>query len=292
MNDSFQKRVLRITITLAEGTFASSGGNTIVLEGYRASAQISQAGGSSTGHAAVDIFGMLQQDMNQLTSLSFDNIDKQRKKQEIFHHKITIEADGVFCFLGNIVNAWGNYNAQPNVFLHIEAVTQFFDKVNPYPASSFQGEVDVATLFDGFAKAMNLTLENNGVNIKVENPYFAGTVMAQAASLAAQVNIDLWYQGYTMVIINKGESRSFPVPLISKDTGLVGYPSFDNSGVTFRCLFNPAIHFFSTVEIDSPVIRANGKWIVNTLRYTLESEKPGGAWFMDIRAMRGASYGG
>lgn len=293
MGDSFQTRVLTVTMTLAHGaTFASSGSNTIKLSGYRTEASITQAGGQATGYADVNIYGMLESDMNDLTSLSFDNLIKARKKEEIFQHTILIEADGVLCFMGNIIDCWGNYNAQPDVHLQVHAVTQYFDKINPYPPTSLSQPFDVSAVMGGFAKAMGLQLENNGVNIKKASSYYSGSVMDQAAHLATQANIDLWYQGYTMVIIPKGASRTFPIPFISKDTGLVSYPSFDNMGVTFRCLFNPAIHFLSTIELSSPVIRANGRWIVNSLRYTLESEKPGGAWFMDIRGGKAASYGG
>lgn len=288
---SFQTRQLKITLMLSNGiVFKSTGENFLTITGLRAIANIVQAGGVQTGSADISIFGMLESDMNQLTSLSFDLIGKTQ--EEIFRNTVTVEADGVFCFTGTIINCFGVYSMQPDVFLHIEAVTQYFDKINPYPPSCFPGQADVATMMTGLANAMNLQLENNGINIKTESVYFAGTAMRQAADIAEHNNFDLFYEGYTMVIVPRGGSRSMPVPLISRDTGLAGYPSFDNMGVSFRTLFNPMIHFLSTVEVSCPIIRANGNWIVNSLRYTLESEKPGGAWFMDVRAAKGASYGG
>ena len=285
---SFQERVLTVTLTLSNGiVFNSTNSNTLIIDNLRVVANISQSGLTTTGSADIAIFGMLESDMNQLTSLQFDTVGAN---PEVFRNTVTVAADGVVCYTGTIINCYGIYHNQPDVYLHISAATQFFDKINPAQATCYPGAVDVASIMADFAKQMNLQLENNGVNIQSEFVYYTGSLLTQAQKVAEHNNFDMFIEGFTMVIIPRGGTRSQPVALLSKDTGLVGYPSFDNAGVTFKCLFNPMIHFHSTVEIDSPIIRANGYWVVNSLRYTLESQKPGGAWFMDARAAKGPNY--
>ena len=283
-NDSYQVRKLKITIVLGSGNFAE-GGNTLIITDLRCIAQITQVGGKQKGEANISIFGLSQDKMNQLTSLQYDT--DSETQQSIVKHIITVEADGAICFYGTVLNSWGVYNQQPDVFLYIYAITQYHDQIAGYPSYSKKGSVKVADIFKMYADSMVLNLENNGVDIFCENPNFSGSVIDQAQQLATQCNIDVFYDGYTMVIIPKGHSRNFPIPLITKDTGMVSYPSFDNLGVNFRCLFNPMIHFLSTIQIDGPITRANGKWVVQGIRYILESEKPGGAWFMDIRGAQG-----
>jgi hypothetical protein len=56
-------------------------------------------------------------------------------------------------------------------------------------------------------------------------------------------------------------------------------------GVDARCLYSPAIRFGGVIRIaDSIMATCNGDWRVFGVTLNLESEVPGGNWFMDIRA--------
>ena len=77
--------------------------------------------------------------------------------------------------------------------------------------------------------------------------------------------------------------RKVIIPLISSASGLVGYPTFDGVGVNFQTLFNPAITFGGSVKLVTDVQQAAGEWVVTSVGHRLESEKPGGAWFSNVR---------
>lgn len=75
------------------------------------------------------------------------------------------------------------------------------------------------------------------------------------------------------------------VPLVSADTGMVGYPMFDGVYLTVRTLHNPAIIPGGSIRVESSRDRATGTWQVLSMAHRLESEKPGGAWFTTVRCM-------
>jgi hypothetical protein len=99
--------------------------------------------------------------------------------------------------------------------------------------------------------------------------------------------IDYYIGQRTVAICPKNTPRKSLIPLISKDTGLVGYPTFDGPGVNFVCLFNPAIAFLGQVKIESDIPQANGYWSVMGVFHRLEALIPGGVWQSRIRGVHG-----
>jgi hypothetical protein len=117
-----------------------------------------------------------------------------------------------------------------------------------------------------------------------------------------------YIDGTVLAIWNSGDKRQGFVPVFTKDTGLVGYPTFDNVGIAITVFYNPGVTFGGAVQIEmtnelSIRTKANiattptesgdtimTSWWVNGISIYLESEKPNGAWFMDINgsAIEGA----
>ena len=79
-----------------------------------------------------------------------------------------------------------------------------------------------------------------------------------------------------------GGARSGSIPLISPQTGMVGYPTMNNIGPVVKTLYNPGIKFGSTVKIESRVRPACGIWQVTQLEHALESEVESGEWFSHL----------
>jgi hypothetical protein len=69
------------------------------------------------------------------------------------------------------------------------------------------------------------------------------------------------------------------VPLISPATGLVGYPTYSDMGITIKTLFNPFIRLAQLVTVESSLAFANGSWGAYYVRHELESQTPNGKWF-------------
>lgn len=284
------KKRLRFVVTLGTGKFGSSNNDQIVLEGFRATAEIDKAGGVQLGTLRAKIFGVKQSDMNAVTSFTMQPPQGggylyQPNTVEVF----AIDGDAVtLVFSGNIVNAWGDYQGQPDVFLHIQAQSAFFNQLRPVAPLSIKGGIDVAIVMERIARDMGLTFENNNVSTILTDVYVANTLTEQAKELARAANFDLYIDDNVLAITNRYAPRKGVIPLLSAETGLIGYPTFDGIGVNFQTYYNPAITFGGAIQLKTDVYRASGEWTVASVNHRLESEKPGGAW---LSSVRGNVYG-
>lgn len=274
------KKELRFVITLGTGSFGSSTNNQITLEGFRASVNIDKGGGQMFGTLRAQVYGVSQSDMNSVTTLTY-HLEQQIKNQ------VQVYAiDGpqeTLVFSGWIVNAWGNYQSMPDVFLEIQANSATVGMLTPTAPRSFKGQIDVATVIGQIAASLGFAFENNGVNVQLSNVYLANTGMEQIRKLANAAGIWFVLDNTTLAIMPPNTPRGSLIPEISNNSGLIGFPTFDGVGVNFQTLFNPAITFLGRIQLVTSVTRAAGQWIVTGVAHRLESEKPGGAWFSTIR---------
>lgn len=274
------KKQLRFVVTLGTGKFGSSNNDQITMQGFRAIADIDKAGGMMMGTLRAKIFGVKQADMNSVTTL-------QWKAGLLIPNTVEVFAiDGAaetLVFAGNIVNAWADYQSMPDVYLHIQAQSAFFNALKAIPPRSFKGRVDVASVMAQIARDLGYIFENNGVATQLTDVYLPNTGMEQAKDLARAAGCDLYLDDKILAITPPNVPRKVIIPLISPASGLVGYPTFDGVGVNFQTLFNPAVTFGGSVKLETDVRQAAGEWVVTSVGHRLESEKPGGAWFSTIR---------
>lgn len=284
MPSSFSnKKNLRFVITLGTGTFGTSTENQITLEGFRSAVDVDKGGGAMFANLTAQIYGVRQSDMNSITTLQYQALTTIPNTVAVW------ALDGpqeTLIFEGNLINAWANYQSMPDVFLQLDAQAAFLNRLKPVPPSSYQGAVDVATIFQALAGTMGYTFENNGVSGKMlTNPYFPGTAIDQANAAAKAAGI--WWgidNSILWIASSNGQRQTAVIPEIGPESGLAGYPSFDGRGyITFRCVFNPAIKFLGQVKLVTSVQKAQGQWTVVGVAYKLEGEKPGGLWFCTVR---------
>ena len=274
------KKQLRFVITLGTGKFGSSNNDTITLQGFRATADIDKAGGMMMGTIRAKIYGVKQVDMNSITTLMWKPGTRIANTVEVYAIDGAAET---LVFAGNIINAWGDYQNMPDVYLHIQAQACYFNGLQAVRPLSIKGGIDVAVVMARIAKDMGLVFENNNVSVMLTDVYVANTLKEQALELARAANFSLYIDDKILAITNKYAPRKGLIPEISPASGLVGYPTFDGVGVNFKTLFNPAVTFGGSIKLVTDLPQAAGEWIVTSVAHRLESEKPGGAWFSTIR---------
>ena len=280
---SFEKRRIQITIKLGSDTKTNqpnkfeNGSDTLTVDGARTSVRIQNSGAPAGSSASVDIFGLTQSLTNQFCTLgmSFNLVPKNTML-------ISAGVDGGVLspvFTGTITNSYADYNQAPNVPMHFELQAGLFDSVMPTVASSFPGSTAVADIMAGFARIGFYAFENNGVTVKLQSPYFSGSLATQIQECAEAAGINAEVIGSTLVIWPRGGSRdNQSIPLISKDTGMVGYPAYTQQGIIVRSIFNPQITFGGKVKVESSVLKATGTWAVNKLDLALDALIPRGQW--------------
>lgn len=271
---------LKFVITMGTARFDDKGTDRVTLIGYRAVADIDKAGGMMMSTLRAKIYGVKQADMNTITTLQWKPETKIANVVEVFAVDGGVET---LVFAGNIVNAWGDYQSMPDVYLHIQAQAAYFSQLFSSKPRSFKGSIDVGKVMGQIAQDMGLVFENNGVSVQLSDVYLANTGLEQAKELAKMAGCNFYIDDKVLAITPLHGPRIGPIPDISAESGLVGYPTFDGVGVVFQTLFNPAITFGGRVKLTTDLTQAAGEWIVTCVSYRLESEKPDGAWFATVR---------
>jgi hypothetical protein len=290
---SLRKRLIDVEITLnpvtdnttgavTRPTFSRSGKDTLLLQGYRCQAVIRKEGYISQNPLSLRIYGLSLDLMNEISTLG-------RLPLAGRNNTITVSAgdeiDGVaVVYKGTIAKAWANFQAMPDVFFQIESYTGLYAALAPTDATSFVGAVDVGTVISGIANRMGRSFRNHGVQTKLTDPYFHGTLLQQLQSCAQAADIEYEDTGDSIVIWPKNGIVPGVKPLVSPQTGMIGYPSFTHSGIAVSTLYNPNIGRGQLIEVESDLTPACGTWRVYTLTHVLESDIPNGEWTTYLEA--------
>jgi hypothetical protein len=288
---SFQnKKRLKFVFTLAIGSF-SSGGSVLTLEGLRASVNINNAGGAVLSTLRANIYGMTASDMNSVTTTKWDPTFA-KNTADVY----AIDgAQETLVFQGNIVNAWGIYAGMPEVYLTVEAQNNYLGQItSPSPTrTTLTAATTIATVMQQLAASLGVNFENNGVTGTVRaGQTISGSYVDQVRTMAQTYNFLYFFDpaSNTLAITPLNNPRQTQsVPVVSAETGLMGYPIFNGYGVQFDALFNPAILFGGTVEVQSAIPKANGTWMVVQMAHQLESQTTGGQWKSTVNSVYTAS---
>ncbi len=213
-------------------------------------------------------------------------------------HVLIVEADSgegfTQVFTGTILQAQPDYSSAPNVCFQLQAITGYFQKINPAPPTSYPGQTDITFVVEELAARMStpdrqiaVTVESN-VDAVLSSPYLSGTLYDQLQQVCQAANVDFYWQGDTILITRANLGRQEqPRLILSPSSGLIGYPSYERAGLNVRCLYNQAILCGSPVEIrDSVVPGANGVWYPYSSAHTLECNFPQGGWFSELYCLR------
>lgn len=282
---SFSKKRLKVTLYLGEKdkAFDDKGNNTVTLENFRVSAQIQSGNGQGVSPTAkIMIWGLSQNIINQITKIHWNT--------ELSNlNSVKLEADngdGIYhvVYQGTISFAYPNFGSAPENILTIDSVTALNHQVVPAKPISVNGIADVGKIIETICNNMGMRFENNGVDLKLSNPYLPQTELEKIRRLCETANFSLYIDKDTIAIAPKDQPRKTKVALLSPSTGLIGYPVPNLQGITLKALYDPSVIFGGVIEIkDSLIEMANGQWRVFGITYYLESELPNGRWEMEIQ---------
>lgn len=295
---AFVQRIIEVTVrldptaTLTPSKFPN-GTDVVTLKDSRTSVRIQHYGASVGSEAQVKVYGLTPSLMNAFSTLglSFNIVPK---------NTIAIkagDAGGVptLIFTGTVFNGYADYDSAPDVPFHFQARASLFGAVVPTASSSFPQSIDVATVMKGFAKKMELNFENNGVSTQLPKSYFWGNLWTQIQTCAQHANIraEIVDGGTVLAIWPMGGARTGTnIPLVSKETGMIGYPAYTRQGIIVRTLFNPQIKQGGKFKVQSSIKPINdvGTWVVNDMSLALDSLMPRGQWMQSINAYVPGGY--
>lgn len=287
-NTSFTRKMLEAHIILAEGGYSTRDGvaaNTKIVR-LGMDVEIQKPGGKEKNKAKVKIYNLPVADMEVLTTLAFQPLQVSKNAISVYagdeEHGMTL------AFSGDIVSAVPNFNSVPDPSFDLDCITGYVASITPVPPLTAPGGQDVAALMAGLAKQMGLAFINRGVSAAVRNPAFVGGPMDQARQLADAARISLIVDDGEMVIAPPGELRSDDggsTPVWNRETGMLGYPGFDNEGVVVKGIYEPKLQIGGPLRIESMVPRASGLWQITSLSHKLQANYPAAsAWESQVKA--------
>lgn len=281
---TFVRRAITLVFRLGLGSYGDSGTNTVTVDGLRVQAQIDKVVGPGMGTLNMRVYGLTPDIMNSLCALN-------QGAETIKSNSITVLAGDYgtvlsTVFQGQITVGQQNLNGAPETSMLVVAMAGGLGAVQSTPPVSYPGGADAGVMMQNIAQVAGWHFENYGVNVQLSTPYLIGSPMDQARAVAAAgrfnftVDDGTFDKIQTLVMWPNNGSRGGQIPLISKDTGMIGYPDYSTSlnGLNISTTFNPFIHVGGQVQIKSDLLVANGIFTTYDISHTLESETPGGQW--------------
>lgn len=266
-------KTLKTTIILGEGEF-SGGGNTKVYEGLATTAQITKAGLPEKNSADIRISNLSLSDMEQLTFLAY--LPCEHRKNHILLEAGNKGEKLSVVFKGDITCSSADFSTSPDITMRFQAITAGWSVLMNTSPTSVQGEVSVADLIEQFATEAGFAFVNNGITSSVRDSTYNGSPVQKAEQVADEIGCELIMDDETWTIQEWGTPRGDAV-LLTPQSGLIGYPSFSQDGISCQCFFNPRLQLGGQVKIESIVPKASGYWKISKLTHDL-SAYTNGRW--------------
>lgn len=284
--NSFREKRLRVTLVMAgaNSVFPGTNSNTLTLENMRISAKVQSVNRLST-QVELRIFGMRPVDMDALTIA-------WSQAPIVLDNLVILEADSGLgysqVFKGTIIEAQPDYNAAPDVCFCVMAMTGYYQKITPAEPTSYQAAADIDTIAAAFADQMGLNFINGGaLGTLAEGAYFWGSLYDQLAQACEATKTDFYIFGDTLLITAAGQpQRDLPAVELSPQSGLVGYPMFERSGLLVSAIFDPAFLCGTPIEVRGDVPAANGRWYPYRMLHILDAFNPRGQWLTQMQCTK------
>jgi hypothetical protein len=282
---TFRKRKIDITLQLGQGSFGESGFDTVKLTGLRCSASINIGNSVDQGQLSLRVWGLPLSIMNRMTLLKQD----LNEKVSVAANNVILEAgddvDGMsIAFQGNISQCVADFSGIPDTSMWLVAHVGLVDALKPVPPKSYRGAVNAAVMMRDIAGTMGRPLENNGVSVMLRDTYLPGTSLdhVRKVAQACDIHATIDCKNGALALWPLDGIRSAPVILLSKDTGMVGYPAYSEAGISVQSLYLPQVSAGYRVQVQSQLTPASKVWVPHYIQHELEAEMPAGKWFTQM----------
>lgn len=276
---SYKVRDLTFEFTLQDGqSFDDYGNNILTIKKARSEVQLNMAGGETGTLADIRLYGISMQEMSKLAARGM-RADPTANNR----FAVRISCEGIEIFRGISLWSYIDANGAPDIALSIYASADQPLRSMAISDTNISGNVSLVDALQAVASQANISVINYGVSIVLPGVSVKGSIKDQILDILHSVKpIDsLSYDiGMDYVsIFPKGYADKTSKILVSKDTGLKGYPSFIDFGVSLRTSFNPNFKINAVIELESELPNISGTWqIVNGCTHYLNTNIDSGAW--------------
>ena len=283
---------VKITRSIPEGTTTKTetqvfvcgnyvyGNNEEVGYKYRGEAHISEECGVCRNICDISIYGLSLEKLNEFTFTWWEGLKKVSPLNTI---EVIVEGETVF--KGDTFFLQADFSNVPDVCLRITGIVgRYIGSIVP-ETKTFEG-IKVSEAFKQVCQNYGMTVVvDPKVDTKVPKIVLSGSVLDRIQRLGKSLGLNV---AITDNVVRVGEmnkqlpdlnsaNANFPVKEISKDTGLIGYPIFNDRGATFSMVFDPLVRSGSLIQLNSIVPKITNQYVLITKRSIL-STLPKGQW--------------
>jgi len=277
---TYKKRSLKFQFSLKEGVFEEPDNNVLTIDNIKSEIELGAYGGISGTSLEARIYGLSLANMGLL---SYKGIQLNGAKQ----NTMKVWADNQPIFYGSITSCFIDHNQMPDAPLIISSFATGYEHSLATPPFSIEGVANVADIIISIAKSIDYAVVNNGVSSQIENPYFTGDPIEQINECAKVAGINIDYRIKTIYIWPINGVIDEKIPLISPETGLIGYPTFTQIGITFQCTYSDLIVRGRKIQLETSLPNGSGVYTVQSASHHLSSWTEGGPWTTVIWASIG-----
>ncbi len=277
----YSKKELRYEFALSNGSFDKEGNDKISIDNVKSSFRVGSYGSYGGVQSEIMIFGL---SLDRLAMLSGKGIGVWTPAQDT---SISVYVGVNKIFSGGIFASYANMNGQPETALIMNAVAGLSLKTSSSSAFSQPGAVPVSTMLGAICNIFGFKLNAYGIDgVIAQNPNFAGSPMDQIRDICLAHG--LRYQVFDNVVTVWPEKSAVDdvIPLVSSESGLIGYPVFSQNGITFQTQFSTLLSQGRVIELVTSLPNASGRYLLNVVEHFLSSWTEGGSWHTVCQASR------
>lgn len=273
---SFQKRQISLQFTTADD-------KVINLEGLRASLVTVNTGGTyPVASIQMRVYGMTLDQMNQLSSGGSKLVAIQKINVTV----LAGDENGVLgqLFSGGVFSSYIDLSGMPEAAFICAAQAGMYERANPVAPNSWKGTQNAEDVISALAKTIGFTVNvAPGTHAVIQNQYTYGSAMSQIQKIAQAACLAYTIENNTISLYPNDGTRDSREIDVSPKNGLVGYPTYYESGFIIKTQYNPDLLVGRTVNLTSQIPKANGKWIIFESTHQLSTLTPDGPWFTTVK---------
>lgn len=279
---SYKKRNIKIQFTLTDQVFDGSQGpsqdNVLTIENAKAIVEYNGYGGSALTTLSCRVYGL---SLSNMAKLSYAGNLRGPTK----NNYMKVWAQDELIFVGTITFATTDFNEAPDAPLVIEAHALGAERSLPSQPFSVEGSVDVIDAIRSIADPLGIMVSVlEDIEFPLSNPHVVGDPVNQIIQLAKSANLNIDCSTGIIRIWSINGSWDDIVPFVSKEHGLIGYPTWTRDGLYLTTMFSSNLIAPRKMKLETDLPGASGMYTINTVRHIISAWVEGGPWFSFVVA--------
>ena len=273
---------MTFAIRQIELIFTSPNDTPLVLKNLKCNAVITNPGGNNAfGQCQLQVFGMTLAQMNQYSSSGSKMVLVQNQSVTV----IAGNQGGAMnkMFSGTLISSFIDTSNLPEVSFVCAAMSGYYNKAAPVKSNTYKGSQNAEDIIKALVGQLGdpWTFVNyeNKAHAVLQNQYVSGSVMDQICSVASNAKFPIKIENNVVTIWDNMGFADNVVIDVGPKTGLIGYPSYWETGFVVKSEFTATITNGRGINLTSDIPKANGLFPVIQSTHEISTLTPDGPWF-------------